>query len=69
MLRMLSMRALRRLWPAALVILVVSGVTGQAQSKPSGATAAEQLSRSTAALARLVVSDGRSDLHHVLCAR
>ena len=52
--RRVSMRVLRRPWAAALVILVVTGVAGQAQTKPSVAPAAEQLSRSTEALAARV---------------
>jgi serine protease Do len=44
-------------WAAALVIVVGGGVAGRAQTpqtKPSAATTAEQLSRSTETLARLV---------------
>ena len=51
---MSSTRVLRRSWPVALAILVVSGGAAQAQTKPSVATAAEELSRSTEALARVV---------------
>ena len=48
---MSSMRVLRRPWAVALVILLVSGGAAPAQTKPSVATAAEQLSRSTEELA------------------
>ena len=51
---MSSMRVLRRPWAVALAILVLSGGAAQAQTKPSVATAAEELSRSTEALARVV---------------
>jgi serine protease Do len=51
---MSSTRVVRRPWAVALVILLVSGGTAQAQTKPSVATAAEELSRSTEALARVV---------------
>ena len=47
-----STRVLRRPWAAALVILLVSGGAAPAQTKPSISTAAEELSRSTEALAR-----------------
>jgi serine protease Do len=52
---MSSTSVLRRPWAVALVMLVVSVGSAQAQTKPSVATAAEELSRSTEALA-LVVS-------------
>ena len=51
---MSSMRVLRRPWAVALVILLVSGGAAPAQTKPSVATAAEELSRSTEELARAV---------------
>ena len=51
---MSSTRILRRPWAGALVMLVVSAVSAPAQTKPSVATAAEELSRSTEALARVV---------------
>jgi serine protease Do len=51
---MSSTRVLRRPWAVALAILVVNGAAAQAQTKPSVVTAAEELSRSTEALARLV---------------
>ena len=46
----------RRLWRVALAILVVSGggIQAQAQTKAAALTAAEEVSRSTEALARLV---------------
>ena len=47
------MRVLRRPWAVALVVLVVGGGL-QAQTKPTVLTPAEELSRSTEALARLV---------------
>ena len=50
---MISTRVLRRPWAVALVILLVSGGAAPAQTKPSVATAAEELSRSTEALARV----------------
>ena len=51
---MFSTGVLRRPWAVALVMLVVSVGSAQAQTKPSVATAAEELSRSTEALARVV---------------
>ena len=51
---MSSMRVLRRPWAVALVILVFSGGAAQAQTKLSVATAADELSRSTEALAGVV---------------
>ena len=54
---MSSTRVLRRPWAVALVILVIlvfSGGAAQAQTKVSVATAAEELSRSTEGLARVV---------------
>ena len=51
---MSSMRVLRRPWAVALAILVVNGWAAQAQTKPSVVTAAEEVSRSTEALARVV---------------
>ena len=50
---MSSTHVSRRPWAVALVILLVSGGTAPAQTKPSVATAAEELSRSTEALARV----------------
>ena len=49
---MSSTRVSRSPWAVALAILLVSGGTAPAQTKPSIATAAEELSRSTEALAR-----------------
>ena len=51
---MSSTRVLRLPWAVALVILVFSCGAAQAQTKPAVATAAEELSRSTEALARAV---------------
>ncbi len=51
---MSSTRVLWRPWAVALVILLFSGGAAQAQTKSSVVTAAEELSRSTEALARLV---------------
>ena len=48
---MSSTRVLRHSWAVALVILLVSGGPARAQTKSSVATAAEELSRSTEALA------------------
>jgi serine protease Do len=48
-----STRVLRHSWAVALVILLVSGGPAWAQTKPSAATAAEELSHSTEALARV----------------
>ena len=49
---MSSSRVVRHSWTVALVILLVSAGTAPAQTKPPVATAAEELSRSTEALAR-----------------
>ncbi len=49
---MSSTRVLRHSWAVALIILLVSGGPARAQTKPSVATAAEQVSHSTEALAR-----------------
>ena len=51
---MSSMRVLRRLWTVSLVILIVNVGSAQAQTKPAVVTPAEELSRSTEAVARLV---------------
>ena len=53
-LKVMSTRVLRQTWAVALVVLVLNSGAAQAQTKPSVATAAEELSRSTEALAREV---------------
>jgi serine protease Do len=50
---MSSTRVLRRAWAVALVILTVAAGAAQAQTKATVAIAAEELSRSTEAVARL----------------
>ena len=47
-------RVLRRRWALALFLLVLSGGAAHGQAKPSIATAAEEFSRSTEALTRVV---------------
>ena len=64
---MSSTRALRHSWAVALVILFVSGGPARAQTKPSVATAAEELNRSTEALARALLQRSSRFSRRLMC--
>jgi hypothetical protein len=64
---MSSTRALRHSWAVALVILFVSGGPARAQTKPSVVTAAEELNRSTAALAPRLLQRSSRFSRRLMC--